>query len=164
MKNKFVAITTICALFALNGGDAFSQSRLEPINYNGQQVQGYRGAPEGFPDGFLGLLCEAGAATRDDRNGCIQLNRDGTGQWEHDRSPGHRAPPPAPVTWWVLADQEGTVTRIDQEGGRRTWILIFRFEGQYYSQRPGDMMRHPASEFPVRNMTRYIVHTKFRDR
>lgn len=154
---------TIVALTLATVTGAHAQAPLEPVSHKEQKAQGYRGQTAEFPEGFLGLLCEGGKTADDARTGCVQLNADGTGTWENDYGPG-RQEPAAKITWWVLADQKGTVTRVDSDGGRQTWVLIVRYDTKYYSNEIGSTMVLRPSRFPVNGGTRYIIDSKYRDR
>lgn len=154
---------TLASTLALAAAStAHAQAKLEPVTHNGMTAQGYHGATPQFPEGFLGLLCEGGKTADDAKTGCVELNPDGSGTWENDYGPG-RQEPKATIEWRVLADKEGTVTRVDQ-GERQTFTLIVTFKTKYYSQQIGSTMLLRASRFPINGMTRYLIDSKYRDR
>lgn len=131
------------------------------LDYKGKPVNAYRGYHPDFPAAFVGApLCENGQAMSDARSSCIQLNRDGTGTWENDRGPG-RVEPAAPIEWFIVADQKGTVTKVGT-AERDSYFVILRFTQSYYSAPAGTMRAFPANI--VRGApTRAVIDSKYRN-
>jgi len=149
------------ALAAALGVMAFAQTTTTTsLIYNGSPVNGYLGGNASFPSEFIGTLCEGGRSAPDSNNSCVTLNRGGTGTWENDAGPGRRLPP-TPIKWYVVADQQGTVTR-ESSAERDTYYIIFEFAQPYYSFGPGDLYATSASLLKG-STRRVIVHSKYRD-
>lgn len=145
---------------AIWAGPALAQTQPVTLTYRGNPVSAYPGGTTGFPSEFVGApLCEGGVASSDARHGCIQLNADGTGTWENDVGPGQRLPA-APIRWFVVADQAGTMTRASTEE-RDTYFVILRFEQQYYGRAPGDLIAFPANVIKT-GERRVVIDSKWR--
>ncbi|KPF62456.1 hypothetical protein [Porphyrobacter sp. AAP60] len=101
---------------------------LTPLTYRDKPVNGYLGGHEDFPAVFVGQnLCENGSPAPDARSGCVKLEADGSGTWENDVAPGRR-PAPENITWYVIADQQGTVTKVSSSDAD-TYFVLFEFAG-----------------------------------
>lgn len=163
MRRTLMRGTTAALMLTLLGAASAQQPDRERkvVTIRDQQLHVVRGNAQDLPAGFLDkLLCEGGAQARDPRTACLRLNADGTGEWEHDAAPGRR-PAPARVTWWLVTDAEGTVTRVGN-AERDTYYLVFEFLDEYWSYKPGDLMRETATLLRG-TRTRVLVHSKYRD-
>ena len=134
---------------------------LIALEYNGKPVNGYRGHHSDFPAAFVGTpLCENGRSASDAKSSCILLNPDGTGTWENDRGPG-RIEPAAPIEWYVVADQKGTVTKVGTTD-RDTYFVILKFTQSYYGAPAGTLRAFPANI--VRGTSpRAVIDSKYRN-
>ena len=154
-----LALPALIAITIL-AGPALGQTRTVTLTYRGNPVNAYPGGNSDFPREFVGApLCEGGVAGSDARHGCVQLNADGTGTWENDVGPGQRLPP-ARISWFVVADQTGTVTRATT-AERDTYFVILRFEEQYYGRSQGDLVAYPANSIRT-GERRVVIDSKWR--
>lgn len=160
MVSKIVNGIVVLALGAMAGAAMAQSSTTTPLTYQGKPVNGYLGGNADFPAEFLGTLCEGGRSAPGPSASCVVLNRDGTGTWENDVGIGQRRPP-TPIKWYVVADQQGTVTRASDEE-RDTYFLIFEYTASYYSRNPGDLMAMPAVRVKG-SPGRVVIGGKYRD-
>lgn len=130
------------------------------LTYREKEVNGYLGGNADFPAAFVGQpLCEGGRPTSDAKTSCIQLNADGTGTWENDRGPG-RVEPAAKINWYVVADQQGTVTKVGTPE-RDTYFLILDFTTEYYGAPVGTKRSYPANVIKE-TPGRVVIDSKYR--
>jgi len=142
------------------GGGAAAQEGPVTLTYNGSPVNAYLGGGGHFPAEFVGRpLCESGRSAPDANTSCLQLNTDGTGTWENDAGPGRRQPP-TPIRWYIVADQQGTVTRVS-DAESDTYFIIFQFTQPYYARNRGDLMAFPARLIRS-SPRRVVIDSKYR--
>ena len=155
------SFTIFAAILTLAGTPALAADKPTALTFRDKPVNGYLGGHADFPAAFVGApLCEGGKAASDARSGCIQLNANGTGTWENDVGPGNRLPP-APIKWYVIADQAGTVTRVS-DADSDTFFVILEFTAPYYSRAAGDMIAFPARHIKT-GSARVVIDSKYRN-
>ena len=160
MLSKIVNGAAVLAAAALAGTAVAQSTTTTPLTYQDRPVNGYLGGNADFPAEFLGTLCEGGRAAPGPNASCVVLNRDGTGIWENDVGIGQRRPP-VPIKWYVVADQQGTVTRASTEE-RDTYFVILEFTQPYYSFAAGHMLAFPANRLKG-SPGRVVIGSKYRD-
>jgi len=156
---RCAAIVLAVASLSFFASPVSAAGEFQDLVHRDKPVKGHVGAPEGWPSAFTsGPLCEGGSTSAN--KSCVVLNADGTGMWENDVAPGRRQAP-ARVTWWLVADQQGTITRVDGEN-RQTWFILFRLEEQHYYDAPGAMFSFPANLI-TDGTSRVVVDSKYRE-
>ncbi len=152
---------TLFVALALAAVPAGAAEKPTALTFRDKPVNGYLGGNSEFPAVFLGApLCENGKSASDATSGCITLKSDGSGTWENDVGPGVRQPP-APIKWYVVADQAGTVTRVS-DADADTYFVILEFTGPYYSKAAGDMIAFPARHIKSAP-ARVVIDSKYRN-
>ncbi|WP_428630583.1 hypothetical protein [Sphingopyxis sp.] len=154
-------IAILFGALALTAAPVGAAEKPTALIYRDKPVNGYLGGSSAFPAAFVGApLCEGGKSASDASSGCVSLNNDGTGTWENDVGPGARQPP-APIKWYVIADQGGTVTRVS-DADADTYFVIFEFTAPYYSRAVGDMIAFPARHIKSAP-ARVVIDSKYRN-
>jgi hypothetical protein len=149
------------AVLALSGTSAATAGELTALTYRDKPVNGYLGGHADFPAAFVDAhLCESGKSAPDSRSGCVMLRADGSGTWENDVGPGVRQPA-APIKWYLVADQQGTVTRVS-DADSDTFFVILEFTAPYYSRAAGDMLSFPARYIKT-GQARVVIDSKYRN-
>jgi len=154
-------ISILFGAIVLAAAPAIAAEKPTALTFRDKPVNGYLGGHSSFPAAFVGApLCEGGKAASDATSGCVSLNSDGTGTWENDVGPGARQPP-APIKWYVVADQAGTVTRVS-DADADTFFVILEFTAPYYSRAVGDMIAFPARHIKSAP-ARVVIDSKYRN-
>lgn len=150
----------VAASLMIGTGSAAAADTPTALIYKDKPVNGYLGGNADFPSAFVGApLCESGKSGPDASSGCIILQANGEGSWENDVGPGQRQPP-APIKWYVVADQAGTVTRVSDDNAD-TYFVILEFTQPYYSRAAGDKIAFPARYIKAAP-ARVVIDSKYR--
>lgn len=158
-QNLSVILTAIAVAFSASA--TLAADTPTALIYRDKPVNGYLGGHADFPKEFVGqYLCENGSPAPDARSSCIKLDADGNGTWENDVAPGARKPA-ARIKWYVVADQQGTVTKVSSAEAD-TYFVILEFAEQYYASAPGDKIAFPARI--IRGApSRVVIDSKYRN-
>jgi len=153
VKRHARPLTLVAIAAAMAAAPAMAGDPLTPLTHRGKPVNGYYGGHEDFPAVFVGqYLCENGSPGPDARSGCLKLEANGTGTWENDVAPGPR-PRPESIEWYVIADQQGTVTKVSSADAD-TYFVLFKFAS-------GEQLAFPA-RIVKDTPARAVIDSKYR--